>query len=93
MRHRFPTAVVVITLALSASCSTADQTEVLANPEVTAAGQSKNTGIETSGLVEKIGMGVPVALSVLESSTISGDPFTPSSLAGREVLLWFWAPW
>ena len=80
-------------MALSVSCSNADQTGVLTNPAVTAASQSKNTGMATSGLVEKVGIGVPVALSVLEGSTLSGDPFTPSSLVGREVLLWFWAPW
>lgn len=36
---------------------------------------------------------VPVELAVLERSTLSGAMFDPTSLAGKEVLLWFWAPW
>ncbi|MED5293490.1 MAG: hypothetical protein VYB56_06510 [Actinomycetota bacterium] len=60
---------------------------------VTTITQSKTASVETSLLVEKVGAGVPVALTVLEGPTISGDTFLPSSLAGREVLLWFWAPW
>jgi thiol-disulfide isomerase/thioredoxin len=33
--------------------------------------------------------------SVLEfaSSTVEGDSFDGASLAGRSVVLWFWAPW
>ena len=27
------------------------------------------------------------------ATTVSGDPFAGASLAGRPVLLWFWAPW
>ncbi len=47
----------------------------------------------SSDLVEKVGTEVPSLLKVLERSTISGEVFEPSSLAGNEVLLWFWAPW
>jgi hypothetical protein len=36
---------------------------------------------------------VPVELVVLERSTLNGAMFDPTSLAGKEVLLWFWAPW
>lgn len=36
---------------------------------------------------------VPVELAMLERSTLSGAMFDPTSLAGKEVLLWFWAPW
>jgi hypothetical protein len=36
---------------------------------------------------------VPVELAVLERSTLNGAMFDPASLAGKEVLLWFWAPW
>jgi len=36
---------------------------------------------------------VPVELAVLERSTLNGAMFDPTSLAGKEVLLWFWAPW
>ena len=42
---------------------------------------------------EKVGLGVPAALTTLEGFTLFGEPFDPSSLAQREVLLWFWAPW
>ena len=36
---------------------------------------------------------VPVELAVLERSTLNGAMFDPASLAGKEILLWFWAPW
>lgn len=36
---------------------------------------------------------VPAELAVLERSTLNGAMFDPTSLAGKEVLLWFWAPW
>ena len=42
---------------------------------------------------EKVGLGVPAALTTLEGFTLFGEPFDPLSLAQREVLLWFWAPW
>ncbi|MBA52158.1 MAG: hypothetical protein CL456_08610 [Acidimicrobiaceae bacterium] len=93
MRHHFLNVVVATVLVLSASCSTANQPEGLSHSEPTAVTQSNDTGTETSALVEKVDTGIPVALTVLERSTISGDMFVPSSLAGREVLLWFWAPW
>ena len=35
----------------------------------------------------------PVELAVLERPTLNGAMFDPTSLAGEEVLLWFWAPW
>jgi len=93
VRRQFPNVVVATTLVLSASCSTANQAEDLSNPVLTTVTQPKSASVETSVLVEKVGAGIPVALTVLERSTISGDAFVPSSLAGREVLLWFWAPW
>lgn len=93
MRRHFLNVVVVTVLVLSASCSTANQPEVLSHSEPGTVAQSSSASTETSVLVERVGTGVPVALTVLERSTISGDTFVPSSLAGREVLLWFWAPW
>lgn len=93
MRRHFSIVVVATTLVLSASCSTANKTEVLSDSVLTTVTQSKAASVDTSALVEKVGAGVPVALTVLERPTISGDAFVPSSLAGREVLLWFWAPW
>ena len=36
---------------------------------------------------------MPVELAVLERPTLNGAMFDPTSLAGKEVLLWFWAPW
>ena len=36
---------------------------------------------------EKVGLGVPAALTTLEGFTLFGEPFDPLSLAQREVLL------
>ncbi|MFL2986136.1 MAG: hypothetical protein ACJZ57_02715 [Candidatus Poriferisodalaceae bacterium] len=93
MRRHFSNIVVATVLVLSASCSTASQPDALSQSAATTVTHSSNTNTGTSKLVEKVSAGVPVALTVLERSTISGDAFVPASLAGREVLLWFWAPW
>ena len=42
---------------------------------------------------EKVGLGVSTALTTLQGLTRFGDSFDPLSLAQRDVLLWFWAPW
>ena len=48
---------------------------------------------EEPTLAENVGIGVPVALAVLERPTLDGVMFDPGSLKGKEILLWFWAPW
>ncbi len=78
---------------LPASCSSAERQEVASQPRDTPVTLAQDPLLGTSGLVEKVGTEVPVPLTVLERSTISGEVFEPSSLAGNEVLLWFWAPW
>ena len=37
---------------------------------------------------EKVGLGVPAALTTLEGFTLFGEPFDPLSLAQREVLFY-----
>ena len=48
---------------------------------------------EEPTLAENVGIGVPVALAMLERPTLDGVMFDPGSLTGKEILLWFWAPW
>ena len=48
---------------------------------------------EEPTLAKNMGTGVPVALAVLERPTLDGAIFDPGSLTGKEILLWFWAPW
>jgi thiol-disulfide isomerase/thioredoxin len=31
--------------------------------------------------------------SMQDATSIDGTPFSPASLAGRPIVLWFWAPW
>ena len=48
---------------------------------------------EEPTLAENVGIGVPVALAMLERPTLDGVMFDPGTLKGKENLLWFWAPW
>ena len=93
VRCRFFSVVLFATLVPLASCSSTDQQKGVSAPIDTQVTLPPDLRVSTSALVEKVGTEVPVALTVLERPTISGELFEPVSLAGREVLLWFWAPW
>ncbi|MCS5687728.1 MAG: hypothetical protein VX785_12130 [Actinomycetota bacterium] len=55
--------------------------------------QQESLPDEESASLGIVRTGVPVLLTVLERPTLNGATFDPASLAGRDVLLWFWAPW
>ena len=87
------TSSVLLTVALIVACGN----------RATSSDQAMSTVVETTVTAveptqsptakEKVGLGVPAALTTLEGFTLFGEPFDPLSLAQREVLLWFWAPW
>ena len=93
VRIRLHTSSVLLTVALLVACGNRE----------TSSDQAMSTVVETTVTAveptqsptakEKVGLGVPAALTTLEGFTLFGEPFDPLSLAQREVLLWFWAPW
>jgi hypothetical protein len=93
VRCYFLAAVLVVSLVFPTSCSDTDRHDVASKASDTPVTVTQVLGSDTSAVIEKIATEVPVPLTVLERSDISGQLFDPASLAGREVLLWFWAPW
>ena len=83
----------VLGLVLLVSCDTGGVSEGSLGSTIPTTTTATEVAIENSVAEEKLGTGVPVALTVLERSTLFGELFDPLSLAGRDVLLWFWAPW
>ncbi|KRF29007.1 redoxin domain-containing protein [Phycicoccus sp. Soil802] len=45
------------------------------------------------GLAPTTGQSTPLAGIRPRPATLGGGPFDPASLAGKPVVLWFWAPW
>lgn len=89
-------AVVAALLALSACGS--DDGGVTATPDdatTSASSTSPTTPVvedETSRPESSPATAVPASLD-FRATTVSGDAFDAASVAGRPVLLWFWAPW
>ena len=84
---------IIILVMLLVSCSSNKAKDDSA--DVVAAEESATTiaPVRTASTREKVGLGVPAALTALEGVTLRGEPFDPATLGQREVLLWFWAPW
>ncbi|HCJ86329.1 MAG: hypothetical protein MB55_05890 [marine actinobacterium MedAcidi-G3] len=93
MRRQFFNVVLLVGLVLATACSTGSRQDVASDSSDTPLTQAPDLNLETSALDETARSEVPPALAVLDRSTITGEVFEPSSLAGNEVLLWFWAPW
>lgn len=89
----FRQSAIVLGLVLLVSCDTGGVSEGSVGSTIPSTTTRTEVTIENPVAVEKLDAVVPAALTVLERSTVFGELFDPSSLAGREVLLWFWAPW
>ena len=88
------------------AASGASRTESPSAPASPAESSSSETGSTTSGKGADGAKGaksqqsegpapepvVPAALQ-FQATTVSGDAFDGASVAGRPVVLWFWAPW
>ncbi len=88
------------------AASGASRTESPSAPASPAESSSSETGSTTSGKGGEGAKGaksqqsegpapetvVPAALQ-FQATTVSGDAFDGASVAGRPVVLWFWAPW
>jgi thiol-disulfide isomerase/thioredoxin len=79
---------VMMAALLLAACSAAASPTTVASPPT--AQQSAGSGqvVGQSGAPQP----APTALQ-FTGTTIQGAPFSGASLAGKPVVLWFWAPW
>ena len=83
-----------IVILVATACGTStdrssiDSTTTVA-PSVTA---PSTTQAESSSTVERSVESRALILA-LAGPQLGGGTFDPQSVAGREVLLWFWAPW
>lgn len=75
-------AIVAVAASLVASCSGGDS-----SGDVTAATAKTNAPDATS---EESGAAPP---GFTGATTIQGEPFDASTVAGRDAVAWFWAPW
>ena len=93
MRALLHNAVLSLSILAVGACSSGSESDVLSRGTVSESKQHYVLADRDSAPVEKVQNKLPVGLAVLESSTLGGEMFDPMSLAGKEVLLWFWAPW
>ncbi len=75
----------------------ADPADAPSQPSTTSTGPSSPTGTADAAPSTAPDAGtapaeVPDALQ-FEATTVAGDAFDGASVAGRPVVLWFWAPW
>lgn len=80
-RTGLATATAAIAL-LAASCGAADET--------TEASSGDGSGAETAA---PTGPRLDASLFSGEAQTIGGESFDLGSLADKDLVLWFWAPW
>jgi len=99
-RRRLAPLLLVVALVLSA-CGTGGQ-DGAAGTESTSSASTRphdaSDEVTQSGspASEKATSGAPAAVPEtldFEATTVSGEAFDGASVAGRPVLLWFWAPW
>lgn len=75
--------------ALGRGCRSAVVTVVLALTAAACSGESTTSaGGDADG-------GTRLAASILdgEATTVDGEPFDLATLAGSDLVVWFWAPW
>ena len=80
-------------VALLLACGNRETSDGWATSTAVATTVTTVETVQSPTAKEKVGLGVSTALTTLEGLTLFGKSFDPLSLAQRDVLLWFWAPW
>ena len=84
---------VLLMVALLVACGNRETSDGWATSTAVATTVTTVETVQSPTAKEKVGLGVSTALTTLEGLTLFGKSFDPLSLAQRDVLLWFWAPW
>lgn len=93
--HRSAAVLVVVIALIVAGCSSADDEATAAGTDVTTVETSAATTppAEIEAEPEPSGDVLPPATFEGQATTVSGETFELSTLAGQDLILWFWAPW
>ena len=87
----------VVALIATACAESTDEAQFL--EETTAVSVSspplsqKSTIASAPSELEKSIAPIPYELQQLGQVTLSGQPFDVDSVIGKDIILWFWAPW
>ena len=60
---------------------------------IAACGSSSDSGADAAGTAEGPDDAAATELLAFEAQSLDGDEFTGTSVEGRDVVFWFWAPW
>lgn len=93
MRRTLAGAVVLLALLAACGNETTADTAAPSTPQTSATESAPATGTEagsgsTTGTEVKV-----VPILDFTAQTVSGEAFSGASLAGKPVVVWFWAPW
>ncbi|MCH9642219.1 MAG: protein disulfide oxidoreductase [Actinomycetia bacterium] len=88
--NRTTIAVLAATAVVAAACSSSSETDSTAEPTPSAATTTSVAAATTAPADSPAA--VPAQLQ-FTSTTLSGEPFSGETLAGKPAVLWFWAPW
>ncbi|MCH9728704.1 MAG: protein disulfide oxidoreductase [Actinomycetia bacterium] len=82
-------AVLAATAIVATACGSSSETDSTAEPTPSAAATTSAAAATTAPVDSP--PAVPAQLQ-FNSTTISGEPFSGETLAGKPAVLWFWAP-
>ncbi|MEO7269166.1 MAG: redoxin family protein [Knoellia sp.] len=88
--QRFALSAVCLILAVTGCGASSDRTG--SAPAATSSTPTTQSGASPPAATSNSGPTVPKELA-FTAKTVSGESFDGASLAGRNTVLWFWAPW
>ncbi|MDG1198359.1 MAG: hypothetical protein P8O86_10115 [Actinomycetota bacterium] len=87
----------VVALIATACVESTNEAQVLEEPGVGSVSSppllQKPAPASASRELEKTIASIPYELQQLEQVTLSGQRFDVGSVIGKDIILWFWAPW
>lgn len=95
MRNRsgFAALLVLLVLGLAGCGNDTPSTDPGANPTQSQAAPDPTESTPDSEATEKAAKPTVVEELRFTAETVNGDPFDGTTLAGKDAVLWFWAPW
>jgi thiol-disulfide isomerase/thioredoxin len=89
IRPRWPTpAILLLAMLGPAACAADDNVS-----PATGSPAPTSTAPERTSTATSPGAAAAVGKLAFTGTTLAGQPFNAATLAGKPVLLWFWAPW
>jgi hypothetical protein len=86
-----------VALIATACAESTNEAQVLEEPAVSSVSSPallpKSTTASAPTELERTFATIPYELQQLERVTLSGQRFDVDSVIGKDIILWFWAPW